>query len=330
MKLSLEQVDKTSVSQRSEESELIDATDVEDKPKRNRFGWKKKNLVDDSSDLINVESEDESEDGLDDEDASDDSIENDVAAKAVRFSDVSEMTDKKAFGLKPIDKERMLELGYGYQDIVSWQKSRLLLSGLLVVATVLYATTLPNTDWVIVAIMLVLSWLLYIQKLYSMRREWRTLRFVRQLDFAKFCRLLVPYLDEENANTSLNYIFPKIVDRMSHEEDKREVRILIKKMTDDSNNLQPFLDFAKNMSNTDFSFLFMMTLYDIKEGAADPEIIARLGTMASDEVVARMKDIKRMKLAKFNKYTYVMAVSIVLFLMGYFLAIGADMFQNMF
>ena len=120
-------------------------------------------------------------------------------------------------------------------------------------------------DWRIAPLGFVVSVLLYRQQLQTVKRVYMQFRFERQMQFAKFARLLIPLLKQTESGINLYQIFSRVVPRLNYQVDKDLLMGLMKDLSDFPNSIQPYEDYAMAVSGSEMSILFMSTLYDLEQ-----------------------------------------------------------------
>lgn len=101
---------------------------------------------------------------------------------------------------------------------------------------------------------------------------------------------------------------------------------LMQDMTDRPNDIQPFVEYAEQTSGTDMSVLFMQTIYDIRQGSADLDVIEELDRLASEELMAGIDSIIDFKSRRFVFYPTKIAMTSFILVVGF--AVGV-LFLNL-
>ncbi|MGM0162865.1 hypothetical protein [Enterococcus sp. DIV1059_2] len=168
---------------------------------------------------------------------------------------------------------------------------------------------------------LVLGLILYRNQLQTVKRVYMQFRFERQMQFAKFARLLIPLLKQAESGINLYKIFSRVVPRLSYEVDQKLLMALMKDISDFPNSIKPYEDYAKAVSGSEMSILFMSTLYDLEQGAINLQVIDRLGQLASQEMMQGIDQIISLKVKRFQLLFTKMMTSIVVLIVGFALAL---------
>lgn len=238
--------------------------------------------------------------------------------------------NKKPFLLEANLYSKMLEMNEKGSVIHKWQTRRLLSVALILIIGTVLSILSPANVSIILGFTIASAVLIFFNSRKSIENLYSNYRFQRQLEFSKFCRLIIPYLSTSDNQVSMYGVFDKIVNRMRYDDDKKNLKILMKQMSDEPENITPFIEFGRKMSDTDFSAIFMTTIFDIKDGCNDPQIITRLGELASKEILEKIQDIKNKKLSRFTFFTTKIAFSCFLIIFGFGIAYLFATFSQMF
>lgn len=220
---------------------------------------------------------------------------------------------------------QLREMGNGNLSIAKWQKQRILKVGVLTAIGLFYSLStfqksgLTTNTYVTLLISMFLPIFLYFSQKRTIGSVYNRFRFERQMQFSKFCRLLVPYLKQKNSR-SMYSVFNKIVPRLDYEADRNQLKILMKAMTDTPNSIQPYQEFAKKMSGTDMADSFMTTLFDLTQGVRDTSVVEELGKMASESMMDGIDQIIHFKSKKFVFLPTKIAFAFIIIILGYALA----------
>ena len=120
--------------------------------------------------------------------------------------------------------------------------------------------------------------------------------------------------------------FAKIVKRLDYETDKQLLMKLMQEMTDRPNDIAPFVEYAEQTSGTDMSVLFMQTVYDIRQGSVDLDVIEELDRLASEELMAGIDAIIDYKCRRFVFFPTKIAMTSFILVVGF--AVGV-LFLNL-
>lgn len=255
----------------------------------------------------------------------------------MKVTSVQNKSSKKARVIKQENKSLWLKLlGENYYEklremnnsnisIIKWQKQRFAKSWIFVgVGLVMYL--LLGKEWYYLAGGVATAIGFYVMQAKSINNIYNQFRFERHLQFSKFTRLLIPYLKQKKDGGNLYGVFAKIVKRLDYDTDKQLLMKLMQDMTDRPNDIQPFIEYAEQTSGTDMSVLFMQTVYDIRQGSADLDVIEELDRLASEELMAGIDSIIDFKSRKFVFYPTKIAMTSFILVVGF--AVGV-LFLNL-
>lgn len=255
----------------------------------------------------------------------------------MKVTSVQNKSSKKARVIKQENKSLWLKLlGENYYEklremnnsnisIIKWQKQRFAKSWIFVgVGLVMYL--LLGKEWYYLAGGIATAIGFYVMQAKSINNVYNQFRFERHLQFSKFTRLLIPYLKQKKDGGNLYGVFAKIVKRLDYDTDKQLLMKLMQNMTDRPNDIHPFIEYAEQTSGTDMSVLFMQTVYDIRQGSADLDVIEELDRLASEELMAGIDSIIDFKSRKFVFYPTKIAMTSFILVVGF--AVGV-LFLNL-
>lgn len=236
--------------------------------------------------------------------------------------------ENKSFWLKLLGEsyyKKLREMNNSNISIIKWQKQRFLKSWIFIgVGLVMYL--LLGKEWYYLAGGLATAIGFYVMQAKSINSTYNQFRFERHLQFSKFTRLLIPYLKQKKDGGNLYGVFAKIVKRLDYDTDKQLLMKLMQDMTDRPNDIQPFVEYAEQTSGTDMSVLFMQTVFDIRQGSADLDVIEELDRLASEELMAGIDSIIEFKSRKFVFYPTKIAMTSFILVVGF--AVGV-LFLNL-
>lgn len=214
--------------------------------------------------------------------------------------------------------QMLLEMGNSNFAIMRWQKSRIL--KMILTALIFFVVGFFFYKK-LMFIGLVLPFLLYYMQGKSIVSGYSRYKFQRHLQFAKFTRLLIPYLKQTSAGVNLYSVFNKIVPRLEHEADQTLLLTLMKEMSDKPNSIVPFTDYAEKTSGSDMSVLFMSTIFDLRQGTTDLSVITELGKIASAELMDSIDQIITFKSRRFLLFPTKITMTTFLVVIGYAIAV---------
>ena len=119
----------------------------------------------------------------------------------------------------------------------------------------------------------------------------------REVAFAKFIRLLTPYLLQ---GTSMNpyRLFEQIGLRLNANSDREMVFQLLESIRRHPNSEQPYTDFARVFSGNPRAVTYMSSIYGVLNTNGNPSVIQTLARQADEEFTDKVKQIADMKLNK--------------------------------
>ncbi|HDI3019236.1 TPA: hypothetical protein PL519_003480 [Clostridium botulinum] len=231
-------------------------------------------------------------------------------------------THKKNFWLRTLEDinyDMLREMNNSNVAISQWQKQRILKSLVLIPVTIGFYLFMNNWKYLIGGFAFTIVF--YVIQAKKIKNIYNQFKFERHLQFSKFTRLLIPYLKQKKDGGNLYSVFNKIVKRLDYETDKRLLMKLMQEMTDYPNDIRPFVEYAEQTSGTDMSVLFMSTVFDIKQGLTDLDVIEELDRLASEELMAGVKSIIEFKCRKFAYFPTKIAMSSFIIVIGFAIAV---------
>lgn len=231
------------------------------------------------------------------------------------------MSEKISFWEKiaePKMYELLIEMGDSKKSINRYQRNRwiqtifILLFGLTVgyfVSPWIYFLTIG------------FSFFVYRSKYTRVIKFYRVWKFQRNLQFNKFSRLLIPYLKKNDGRVSLYSIFNKMLPRLDSDADRRILYKLMTEMSRNPSDVKPFIDFANTLSGSDHAVIFMSAIYDFQQTSFDMSVIEELGAIANKQLLNGVDEIIKYKLSKFNMYPTKLAMSPMIIVFGYLIAV---------
>lgn len=207
----------------------------------------------------------------------------------------------------------LLLMNNSLSDIEQWTKRLILLLFFFVVSFLLLGILL---GWQLFVIGALFSAATYWLKLNRISNTYYQFRFERQVQFSDFEKLLVPVLKQTKGGINVRSILERLLPRIPNEIDKKILQRLMLDITHHPENYEPYENFAKQMSETDSSILFMITLADLDQGVKDLRVIDRLAKIAMNETMEGIDQIINYKLKRFSGLFLKIMLIIVIFLLG--------------
>jgi hypothetical protein len=215
------------------------------------------------------------------------------------------------------------EMGFTEERFIKYQKKRFFRSVLF--GTPLVAAAFFIQWWWALAGIFI-SGFLWWNEYNRAKKFYANFNFEKQLQYAKFTRMLIPYLLQTNA--TLYSVFTRLLERLEESHVKRALERLLIEMNEYPNSDVPFVRFAKDASGTDSSILFMTTLYDFHQNTFDHSIIMELGQLSSDQLFEGVDEIITYKLRKFSLYPTKLTMSSFVVTLGYAICMISEAFST--
>lgn len=233
-------------------------------------------------------------------------------------------TTRKSLWLKTLtnkDYELFKKMGYSDSQAISYQKGtygQALLFGFI--GIVAGKIVFNSIQFGLIGFVVVALFLIYV-KTKKIQDVYTSYRFERELQFAKFTRILTPYLTQLKQGKSLYSMFNKILPRLDNEKDRRLLRKLMKDMTDKPGSVRPFTEFAEAFSGSDAAVIFMSAVFDMKTGSTDEEVVLELSKEANDELIKKIREIRMFKMKKFAMFSTKTTLTAMFLLFGEIIAL---------
>lgn len=218
-----------------------------------------------------------------------------------------------------VTNERLFALGTTVDDIKKFQLIRLLRA--LAVAFALVMVGFASGKVFIHALGLLLGVGMWFFDYMRVANEYSMFQFKRQLDFNKFIRMLMPYLQGKDA--VMYKSFEKMRTRIEPGTTKTALIGLMTKMNTDG-SIKPFEEFAEESSGQDRSLLIMQTLYDYHRSSNDSTTINELSSMVDSELQRDINEVIEKKDLRFEFEYYILAGIMIIPMFGYFISMMAS------
>lgn len=218
-----------------------------------------------------------------------------------RLIDEEESINRKGFWhlVAENDLYEMVEKsGFGEREFVLFQKRRLRAALLSSLAAIIPALLINKWFTFTALLFFVYSW----RSAYTKEKnEYNGMLYEKQISWYVFQRLVVTYL--KGSSNSIYDTFRKILDRLEEGEFKTNLHRLIIDITEDPENVDPFIKFAENAAGgTDSSLTFMTALYNFRNHTHDNSVIDELSDVARREMMRGIHDIRIIKERNFYFY----------------------------
>ncbi|MGQ9024174.1 MULTISPECIES: hypothetical protein [Bacillus] len=228
--------------------------------------------------------------------------------------------------------EMVLKMGYTEKHFLSFQRRRFFKSCLITLAAV-PPGLLINKLWFL--FMIVLFFYVWFTDYKKARKEYQFFLFKKQLVFAKFMRIVLPYLKDRTNNvySILKNIVRRIDDVVDNKPDELELKKSLEKLLFDirmyPGSIEPYKRFAIESGGTDSAVSFMTILYDYEQQATDEQVINELGKKASNELFDGIDEIVRIKLNRFAFFPTKITLAQFIIFIGVMSAAIYDLLTNL-
>lgn len=213
-----------------------------------------------------------------------------------------------------------------YDDafIEKWQRSRMLRAGLFVFAAIVVHIALGKLP--VTLGILAMGIMLYVYADKGVSNAYVLYRFQRNLAFAKFTRLVVPYLRADGGGTESKVYttLSSVVRRLDDPQDQQLLSQLLSEISEDPEDKKPYQRYAERMGGDDFALTFMETIYDIRQGATNLDIIENLARDSSKRVQKLTGDIVKLKERKLYNFLTMVIMSLIIPILGIVVSIIID------
>lgn len=195
------------------------------------------------------------------------------------------------------EKERkmMQKLNLSIVDEINFQRNRLIKTVFafafgLIVASLSHAVWV----WIIPFALAGLAYFMDYRKLETALASW-TLN--REMAFAKFMRLLTPYL-LSGVNNNDYRLFDQIGSRLNAENDRRMVYQLLESIRLNPGKEEPYTEFANTFSGSPRAVTYMSSIYGVLHTTGSSAVIETLAKQADQEFMEQVTNIANKKAGK--------------------------------
>lgn len=237
---------------------------------------------------------------------------------------------KKGFWLDTLGDETykmLIKMNYSDSVIEKWQKSRMTKSiGLGILGFIAGVVFKQN---IIMGGGPAFAMFMYIMEGSKIKGQFAQYKFYRALQFAKFTRLVVPYLRSDSAGgteSRVHSTLASVMTRLDSAEDQQLLATLLNEIAQHPDSKTPYVNYAQKVSDDDFALSFMETLFDIRQGSASLDIIERMSKESNDRIQNLTDDIIQAKTKKFLMFPTKVAMTAIIIIIGITIAI---LMQNM-
>lgn len=223
------------------------------------------------------------------------------------------------FGGKGVN-DKLVKMGDSKEQILKFQKTRLIRALTLFLVTALLGIYLMNIGVLVVA---VFGGALFIFiDLIRVNNRYKEFQFKRQLDFNKLLRQLMPYL--KSNNVVLYKALEKMKDRIGTGTTRTSLVTLIAKMNSNPGSRLPYEEFAESASGLEESVLIMQTIYDYQRSSNDSTTISNLASLVDRAMERSVDEIIEKKDFRFYIEPYLIVSCFMIIAFGYFIAMVVD------
>lgn len=226
------------------------------------------------------------------------------------------------------------ELGYTKAEIDAFMGRRIR-DLLIIVTAALIAGILWRFELIFVGVLL--AGYLWYDSYQRVRRSYGHYLFLRELDFWRFIRMVIPFLTTKQP---LFEIFEEqlvILESNISEARKQEksyihgsvasnLKRLMVDMVNESGQVSNFSKFAESCSNSDRAVLIMTAIHDKTEYSDDASVVLELGEIASRELFKQVDQAILIKTTRLNSPPTVITMSSLLFVVSYAVSSFASLF----
>lgn len=131
--------------------------------------------------------------------------------------------------------------------------------------------------------------------------QYDTYTYQKHYDFLFFAKLVLSYLKSDNKDESLTSVLRKLANRMQDSPLYNSIAILATEILN-TDQPQPFINFARRVSNTDLALDFSMALYDWSQKETRLSILERMETKITDGWIRFTQEIKNKKLQRLDYF----------------------------
>lgn len=197
--------------------------------------------------------------------------------------------------------------------IAAYQRTRVLITVLMILPGLLVYVMLHKIWGLgLAAGFPVFMWFYYYYRVIS---SFKIYNFKRQIEYAKFARMCIPYLIQTDKQVSLFSIFDRMRDKVSPTI-KFHLTKLMNEMSENPGDEKPFETFAVEISGTQDSSLFMEQIFDYQQSSADISTIRQLSILQNEQLFENVDDIIKLKLARYYPISNIFTMLIFVLLLG--------------
>lgn len=220
--------------------------------------------------------------------------------------------------LKPLsdkDFDDMLQMNMTVARMAKWQRNRIVKSviagGMIaVIGVVLKILGIFDQGYAIAVAGVVVMPIMYKYQHKEIASALSSWQFKREMQFAKFSRLIVPYLFMmQKTKGSLFSVLQEVSKRLDSTQDRALVIKLMQDIRNSPDSDLPFIDFAKSFSEDPKSVVFMTAINRATQTVGQDHVVADLAEQSNNVLLEKVRYIRRVKESKFALYKQYVAIS---------------------
>lgn len=203
--------------------------------------------------------------------------------------------------------------GFGEKEFYYFQKKRMTRSLISSLAAII--PSLLISPWFAFSSVLffLYTWrLMYKQERYEYDKE----TFDKQINWQVFKKMFRNYIQKDNSSTVV--VLKKLLLRLETSDFKDQLNRFIIDITENPEEVKPYVDFAKNAAGgSNESLTFMTNLYNYHNYPGDSSVVDELLSDTRDEMMEGIRDIRAIKERSFYFYPTKITMLQVVLLFGY-------------
>lgn len=223
--------------------------------------------------------------------------------------------------------DMVLKSGHGEYEFKVFQKRRLRNSLIAAVAGAALPTILIS-PWLAFSglILFLYTW----RNVYAKEKKvYDDELYEKQISWYAFQRLTTSFVSGDGAKDSIFVVFGKVLSKLVKGEFKESLKRLMVEITEESNELDPYIRFAKNgAGGTDSSLTFMMALYNFRSHTHDKSIINELTEIARKDMERGIYKNRKIKERHFYFFPTKLTLLNTIPMIGFFVSVVVYVFTN--
>lgn len=199
------------------------------------------------------------------------------------------------------------------EKIAAYQRTRVLITALMILPGLLVYVVMHKM-WGL-GLLVGFPMFIWFYYYYRVISSFKIYNFKRQIEYAKFARMCIPYLIQTDKQVSLFGIFDRMRDKVSPTI-RFHLTKLMNEMSEDPGNERPFEKFAVEISGTQDASLFMEQIFDYQQSSADISTIKQLSILQNEQLFENVDDIIKIKLGRYYPISNIFTMLIFVLLLG--------------